>query len=137
MTQASYGSIPKTYQDLVRLHPPRPIRDDVALASAIEVVDQMAGFDLNEDQADYLEAVSTFVERYEETRFPLEMVHESPLSALRFLMGEHGMNPSDLGELLGERSIGAPILSGERDLTLANIRRLSEHFCVEPSVLID
>jgi hypothetical protein len=34
------------------------------------MIDRLAGFDLNADQEDYLEAIATFVEAYEKDRFP-------------------------------------------------------------------
>jgi antitoxin component HigA of HigAB toxin-antitoxin module len=70
MTSASIKRLPRTYAGLVALLPPRPIHDDVDLANATQMIDRLAGFDLNADQEDYLEAIATFVEAYEKDRFP-------------------------------------------------------------------
>ena len=104
--------LPKTYTALVAVLPPRPIHDDVELANATEMIDRLAGFALNADQEDYLEAISTFVETYEAARFPIDDSPLTPLVALKTLLAEHDMNASDLGRLLGNRTLGAPILSG-------------------------
>lgn len=71
-----FRRLPKTYGALVAMRPPRPIRDDVDLANATEMIDRLAGFKLGADQEDYLEALSTFVEAYEAERFPIEVVKE-------------------------------------------------------------
>ena len=36
------------------------------------MINRLAGFDLNGDQEDYLDALSVFVEAYEAERFPME-----------------------------------------------------------------
>jgi len=121
---------PKTYRELVIMLPPRPIHDDVDLANAIEVVDGMAGFPLNADQEDYLEAISTFVEAYETARFPMDDSRIAPLDVLKALLAEHGMSASDLGRLLGNRTLGTAVLAGRRALSKAHIKKLAEHFKV-------
>ena len=42
------------------------------------------------------------------------------------------MTASDLGRLLGNRTLGAAILAGRRNLSKAHIKKLAEHFKVEP-----
>ena len=64
-TKNDFRHFPTTYSALVAMLPPRPIHDDIDLANATEVIDRLAGFALNADQEDYLEAIATFVEAYE------------------------------------------------------------------------
>jgi HTH-type transcriptional regulator / antitoxin HigA len=135
-TKKHFRRMPKTYGALVAMLPPRPIHDDVDLANATEVIDRLAGFDLNVDQEDYLEALSTFVEAYEAERFPIDDSRITPLDALKALLAEHEMTASDLGRLLGNRTLGAAILSGRRDLSKAHIKKLAEHFKVEPGLFL-
>jgi HTH-type transcriptional regulator / antitoxin HigA len=132
----SFGSLPKTYAELVAALPPRPIHDAADLANASEMIDRLAGFDLNADQEDYLEALSTFVEAYEAQRFPIDDSRISPLDALKALLAEHGMTASDLGRLLGNRTLGAAILSGRRNLSKAHIKKLADRFKVEPGLFL-
>ncbi len=47
------------------------------------------------------------------------------------------MNVSDLGRLLGDRSLGPKILNGDRALSKAHIKLLAKHFNVSPAVLLD
>lgn len=128
--------LPKTYGALVALLPPRPIHDDGDLANATEMIDRLAGFDLNTDQEDYLEALSTFVETYEAQRYPMDDSRISPLDALKALLADHDMTASDLGRLLGNRTLGAAILAGRRNLSKAHIKRLAERFKVEPGLFL-
>ncbi|MEI8374942.1 MAG: transcriptional regulator [Planctomycetota bacterium] len=135
-TRGDFRYFPKMYGELVALLPPRPIRDKVDLANATEMIDRMAGFKLNADQEDYLEAISTFVEVYEAARFPINDLQIAPLDALKTLLAEHGMNTSDLGRLLGNRTLGAAILSGQRALSKTHVKKLAEHFKVEPGYFL-
>lgn len=131
-----FRKLPKSYAALVAVLPPRPIHDDVDLANAGEMIDRLAGFALNADQEDYLEALATFVEAYEAARFPIDDSAITPLECLKHLLAEHEMNASDLGRLLGSRTLGAAILSGRRDLSKMHIRKLADHFKVEPGLFL-
>lgn len=106
------------YAGLVAALPPRPLHDRYAYDAAVVMIGRLAGYDLNEDQADYLEALAILVERYEaehdETR--LDTGRVSGLDALRSLMDSHGMSGADLSRLLGiSPSLGPMILRGERN----------------------
>ena len=135
-TKAGFRRLPKLYGELVAMLPPRPIHDEVDLANASEMINRLAGFDLNGDQEDYLDALSVFVEAYEAERFPMEDIRIGPLEALKALMAEHGLTASDLGRLLGNRTLGAAILSGRRSLSKAHIKKLAAHFKVEPGLFL-
>jgi len=132
----THDDIPDTYSELVGLFMPRPLHDDVDYRNALAVMDAMAGFDMNADQEDYFEAVATFVEKYEAGHHAIEQAKMKPAELIRSLMEEHGMSESDLGRLLGDRSLGHRILSGERELSKAHIRLLAEHFALNPAALL-
>ncbi len=93
----------KSYAKLVGQLMPRPLHDEVDYRNALAVLDAMAGFDLNADQHDYVDAIATFVEKYEAERHAIEH-NASPAELLRALMAEHGLGASDLGRLLGDRA---------------------------------
>lgn len=46
------------------------------------------------------------------------------------------MNASDLGKLLGDRSLGSRILNGQRGLSKNHIRILAGHFSVSPALFL-
>jgi len=131
----THKDIPQTYEELARLVMPRPIHDEVDYNNALEVLDAMAGFEMNADQGDYFEAVSKFVEKYESAHHAIDTANLSPVELLRRLMEEHDMTESDLGRLLGDRSLGHRILSAQRELSKTHIRKLAEHFAISPAAL--
>lgn len=60
----------------------------------------------------------------------------TPGKLLVTLVQERGMSESDLGRLLGDRSLGHRILSGEREMSKRHIRVLAEHFALNPAALL-
>jgi HTH-type transcriptional regulator/antitoxin HigA len=137
-TLMRYEDVPKTYDQLLAMHPLRPIHNDAELGHATEIIDIMAGHDLNADQADYLDVLSTLVEAYENTHYPLDDSAICGLDALRALLDDHGMNAADLARLLGvHRSMGSKLLKGKRALTSRHLQLLSERFKVSADLFLD
>jgi HTH-type transcriptional regulator / antitoxin HigA len=137
-TLMRYEDVPKTYDQLLAMHPLRPIHNDVELAHATEMIDILAGHDLNVDQADYLDVLSTLVEVYENTHDPIDAPAICGLDALRALLDDHGMSATDLARLLGvHRSMGSKLLKGERALTTRHLKMLSERFKVSVDLFLD
>ncbi len=132
----THDDIPDSYAELVDLLMPRPLHDDVDYRNALGILDAMAGFEMNADQEDYFEAIATFVEKHETGHHPITDEKITPVELLRSLVDEHGMTESDLGRLLGDRSLGHRILSGEREVSKAHIRILAEHFSLNPAALL-
>jgi len=121
----------------VAVHPPRPIGDDVDLRNTEEIVERLAVLPRrNRDQEDYLEVLSTLIERYEADHFAIDSSHLKPIARLRFLMDQHDMTASDLGRLLGDRTLGQKVLSGDRQLSKSNIVKLAQRFRVNPGLFI-
>ncbi|AHF93820.1 putative transcription regulator containing HTH domain [Opitutaceae bacterium TAV1] len=137
----SFEKLPTTYEGLVKLHMPRPIRDKVAYDNTVEVLDMLvlpycAG-ELNADQDDYAQLLTDLVEAYDKENAPDEP-EASGLDALKYLMEEHDMTGSDLARILGvDRSVASRILKGERNLTTAHIKALSAHFGASPATFLD
>ena len=132
------GDIPANWDGLLGLYPLRPIHDEVDRANVTEIVDAMAGHDLNDDQEDYLDSVSTLLNAYESEHHAVETRKFSGLEMLRSLMDEHDMTAADLGRLLDvHRSHASKILRGDRSLTVDHLRVLAEHFRVRPDLFID
>ena len=127
------------YADLIAALPPRPLHDEQDYENAVEMIGRLAGYELNRDQEDYLEALTVFVERYEaeHEQTQVDTRGVSGLDVLRSLLDEHGMSGAELSRLLGaSRSLGPMILRGERSLTAHHARLLGEHFKVDPGVFI-
>jgi HTH-type transcriptional regulator/antitoxin HigA len=133
-----YADIPQTYDRLLALHPLRPIHNDMELEHATMIIDMLAGHDLNVDQTDYLDVLSTQVEAYENTHDPLDDPALCGLDILRALLAEHGMSAADLARLLGvHRSMGSKLLKGERTLTARHLQKLAERFKVSATLFLE
>lgn len=117
----------------------RPIRGDRELEQATQVsfsLSQAAETRrLTRDESDYLEVLIMLIEKYEEARYPIRKL-PTPRARLQALVDASGMRASDLGRLLGNRALGNKLLRGERELSKAHIRRLAEHFKVEPGFFL-
>jgi HTH-type transcriptional regulator/antitoxin HigA len=134
--KATRSNIPTRYVELVKLFMPRPLHDEVDYRNALGMLDAMAGFAMNADQEDYFDAIATFVEKYEAEHHSIEGSEMTPVELIRSLMDEHQMSASDLGRLLGDRSLGHRILSGQRELSKVHIRVLATHFSLNPAALL-
>src|SRR5437660_12027319 len=111
------ANAPKTYEELVRLYPPRKIHDAVELENATEVADWIALNAKNDAQLDYLELLGDLIDEYEKQA--AKSAHQdkasTPLELLNYLVEENGISTRDLGECLGiDHSVAARILKGER-----------------------
>ncbi len=137
LTWKSFAAVPKTYEALCRAHLPRPIHDKIELESATEVVDFLAGHNLNADQEDYLDLLSDLIAEYEDEHDPLKARRVSGVAALSYLLEENGLNASDLSRILEvDRTLGAKILRGERSLTIEHTKKLARRFAVDPGIFV-
>ena len=131
-------TLPENFESLVRMHPPRAINDQTEMESVQEIIDGLTSIPrLTSGQKEYLDTLTILLEAYEKAHPPFLEMRLSGRKALEFLMKEHAMNASDLGRLLGDRSLGGRILKGERGLSKAHLLRLCEHFRVAPELFLD
>lgn len=111
-----------------------PLRTEDDYLRAQEVVDGLAVKDegeLTQAELDQLEIFSMLMEAYEEVHHPIKPPEVSPHDFLKRLVRESGMSESDLGRLLGDRSLGTKILKGQRQLSKTHIRILCDYFRVD------
>jgi antitoxin component HigA of HigAB toxin-antitoxin module len=134
---ASHADIPKTYRELCQAYLPRPIHDDAQDGEAAAMMNALAVFTrLNAEQRDYLDVLTEFVDKYDKGK-KIRWPKVSGLDALKYLLEENGMNAADLSRILGtSRNLGAMILRGERQLTLAHVRTLAKRFCVSADLFL-
>lgn len=75
----------------------------------------------------YFRTISALVKEYEDRVCPPPVKGDAS-DRLRALVDAAGMSASDLGRLLGKRTLGSALLHGRRGLSKAHIRKLSAHF---------
>jgi HTH-type transcriptional regulator/antitoxin HigA len=76
----------------------------------------------------YLKSIVPFIEEYEKKEFPNKAV--TPEEMLRFLMEQNDLSQYDLADDLGGQSAVSYVLTGKRELTREQIKRLSGRFGV-------
>jgi HTH-type transcriptional regulator/antitoxin HigA len=125
-----------SYLKLVRKFALRVIESEAQYDAAIAVIQQLAmrgEKNLDEGEADYLYTLTSLVETYENEHYPIGPDHLKPHERLKWLSQESELSQAKLAKLL---SISQPLVSlillGKRELTVAHIQRLSEHFHINP-----
>ena len=137
-TNLNVQNLPGDFESLVRLYPPAAIHDEIAFENAMDIVNTLtAAPHPTEGQLKYLDTLTILVERYEDDAEGSVPPDADAIGVLRYLMEDRGMSASDVGRLLGDRSLGPRILNGDRSLSKAHIKILAKHFGVSPAVLLD
>ncbi len=128
-TKIRLSDLPTNYAELVALYPPRPLRDAIDAENVEEIVMAMAGHKLSADQEDYLALLSDLLLKYQEERSRPWRDRRSPLQRLTYLLDQSGTTPTQLTKILKcSQPLVSLVLSGRRDLSKENIKRLAAHF---------
>ncbi len=110
----------------------RPIRTDQqhrdALRRASELMTRA-----DDESLDELLVLQAVIDQWERDRFAIEV---TPADAIKFRMEQAGIGRRDLVPLLGTKSRVSEILSGQRQLTVDQIRALHRHFGIPPAALV-
>ena len=130
--------MPRRFEELVRMYPPRAIHDDSDYDNAQEIIDRLTSVPrLTKGQKEYLDTLSILFSAYEQEHYPVLTDGISGIDALEYIMEQRDMSASDLGRLLGDRSLGSRILRQERGLSKQHIRKLCAHFKIAAELLLD
>jgi HTH-type transcriptional regulator/antitoxin HigA len=124
------------FQLIEKLYDLRPIKTKKAYSQAMQALRALMRLQRrNKDQNDYLKSLSVLIGDYESRVCQID-VPSDPVENLKFLLEENEMTASDLGRMLGDRSLGSRLLNGARSLSKNHIRVLSERFKVSPALFI-
>ena len=127
------------YLALIDVFPLRPLRSERDYDMAATVLDKLAvrpEGSLDPGEQDYLDTLTMLVEAYDQEHHGMDAAQGDPLTMLKYLMQESGLNRADLGRLLGNRALGSLILNGHRQLSKSHIRKLAEHFKISPALFL-
>lgn len=129
--------LPRILGELVALYPPQAVYDDIDCHNTQEMIDRLLSVPgPTKDQLAYLDTLTILLEAFEDEQESFDAKDATPLEVLRLLVAEHGMSPGELGAILGDRSLGTRVLKGQRELSKAHIRALSEHFQINPGAFL-
>lgn len=135
-TPTSFPEFPKNYSALCAILMPRTIHDEIELENVTDIIDLMAGHELTEDQADYLNTLATLAADFEDQNVPA-LQKLAPHELLTAHLGNIGMSASKWGALIGiDRSTASRLLRGERRLNATHIRNTAKALAIAPELLI-
>lgn len=113
----------------------RPIRTDDDHVVALREIEQLWGADVGTQAGDRLDILATLVEKYEETRWPVDDASD-PIDVLNYAIEELGHTQAELAELLGSRSRASELLNRRRPLTVEMIHKISEAWKISADLLV-
>src|SRR5579859_4602803 len=115
---------------------PHVIHNDAELAAYTEVLFRLTSLTRpSRSEEEAIELLTLLIERYEETNYPIPSA--DPISVVRFLLEHQNLTQRDLIPEFGSESAVSMFLSGERKLTLDQIRNLSSRFKLSADVFIN
>ncbi len=114
---------------------PHVIHNDAELAAYTEALFQLTALkNPSRSEVEAIELLTLLVERYEQERY---LVPEAdPVSVVRLLLEQQNLAQRDLIPEFGSESAVSMFLSGQRSLTVEQVRRLSARFELPADVFI-
>lgn len=112
----------------------KPIKTEADYETALEEIDHLFGAEPGTPEGDRLEVLTTLVEAYEETHYPIPL--PDPIEAIRYYMESRSLSRRDLESYLGSRARVSEILNRKRPLSLQMIRKLHNGLGIPAEVLI-
>jgi HTH-type transcriptional regulator/antitoxin HigA len=114
---------------------PRVIHNDAELEVYTDALFQLTALENPScDEVEAIELLTLLVERYEREHYPIPAA--DPVSVVRFLIEQQKLTQRDLISQFGSESAVSMFLAGKRNLTLAQVRKLSSRFKLPADVFI-
>ena len=114
---------------------PRVIHNDDELEAYTDALFQLTALD-NPSRAEMeaIELLTLLVERYEQEHYPIAAA--DPVSVVRLLIEKQNLTQRDLIPQFGSESAVSMFMTGQRNLTLEQVRKLSTRFKLPADVFI-
>lgn len=103
------------------------------MVSNLDALIDEIGNDQGHVLAPLMETLGALIEAYENKTIPVPK--GDGISALKYLMAEHGLKQKDMKEL-GSQGVVSEVMNGKRHLNRRQIKQLSDRFNVSPAVFI-
>ena len=114
---------------------PRIIRNEAELEAYTDALFQLTALENpTPTQVEAIELLTLLVERYERQHYPIPAA--DPVAVVRFLIEQQGLAQRDLIPQFGTESAVSMFLSGQRNLTIEQVRKLSARFNLPADVFI-
>jgi HTH-type transcriptional regulator / antitoxin HigA len=112
----------------------RPIRTEADHDAAVVRIAALIGAKPDTAEGEELDILATLVDAYEAKHHAID--EPDPITAIQFRMEQQGLTRKDIEPLIGSRARVSEIMTGQRPLTLAMIRRVRNELGISADVLI-
>lgn len=128
----------REYAELLRLRRPHAISSKRAYDAAVREIEELAirGGKRSSAETEYYRVLCALVADYERRRGADRWARLAPVEALRELMELKGVTQSQVAKALGDRAAASSVLSGRREVSKTQAKRLGELFSVDAGVFI-
>jgi HTH-type transcriptional regulator/antitoxin HigA len=124
-----------TYQSLLVEFVPRPIRSEREHRRALRQIERLMTAHPGRAKSELIDLWATLIEQYEATELPTPK--KSPRELLLHYLETRGLTRAALARQAGiPRSVITNVLSGRRDISKADARRLAKFFRVAVGAFI-
>lgn len=114
---------------------PRVIHNDAELEIYTDALFRLTALESpSESEVEAIELLTLLVERYEQEHYSIPK--GDPVSILRFIIEEQNLTQRDLIPQFGSESAVSMFMTGQRNLTLDQVRKLSTRFKLPADVFI-
>ena len=113
---------------------PRTEKENERLLAEIEKLMAKGETNLSPEEEALLELLTQLVETFEKRVYPRERT--SPAELVAFLLEQRGLSPSDLWPVLGSKGRVSELLSGRREVSKDQAKRLGAFFHISPAAFI-
>lgn len=120
---------------MIEMGAPHVIHSDEELQNYTRTLMRLTSVDApSPAQVEAIELLSLLIETYESQRHPIPAA--TPVEVVRFLLDQHDLRQCDLADIFGGEPQVSMFLSGQRNLTVSQIKALSERFHVPADLLL-
>lgn len=113
----------------------RPIKTEADYRDTLREIETLMAAQAGTEEGDRLDVLTTLVEAYERTHFPMEL--PDAVEAIKFRMEQQGLTVDDLVPAIGRKNRVYEILARKRPLTVRMIQSLHEQFNIPAESLIN
>lgn len=127
---------PTHYSELLFQYQPKIIKTEAENEKALSIVEQlMHRKDRSLEEDALYDLLIVLVEKFELEFYEPGLLSTSE-SMLEFLMEQHQLTAIDLVPILGSVTIANKLITGDLEMTIAQVKQLAKIFGVEPNVFL-
>ncbi|MDX2214764.1 MAG: hypothetical protein SFY66_15860 [Oculatellaceae cyanobacterium bins.114] len=124
------------YSELLSQYQPKLIRTEEDNERALAVVEElMHRPNRSPEENELYDLLIALIEKFEHEFYQVSS-QSNPSSMLEFLMEQQGIAIAELANVLGSEIAATEMLEGKRELSIAQVKVLSQLFKVDSSVFI-